>query len=1095
MSIKIVKRSGLKDDYDLNKIFNVLLKAATHIGYTVEDKTLTPELLKDLNEITGSIDDEIQDEYVNSETPVSVVQNIVMDHLLNSDYKDIAKEYISYSAQREQIHKDMMNTEKAVDRVLSKDPSVVNENGNKDSRHFPTRRDMIAGQVFKAKGLEMLPKDVREAHLKGDIHFHDLDMSPLFPYTNCCNVNLADMLENGFNLGEVVFTQPHSLDVAVQLTSLIMNSVSLSQYGGTSVPNIDRILAPYAKMNYDKHLDNAMKYQTYDPENVAWELTKHDIYEDMQGLEYAINSMTASGAQVPFTTLSMSGDTDRYAREIQLAMLKVREAGMPTGNGTRSAIFPKLVYIITKGKNYYKEDPNYDVTQEALKCSSIRDYPDIVFADNMLEITGGKDKVMTSMGCVSGEEIITYMDSKGEHTIPIDRFYDKFKVAEKLQPNGIDMCIDVDNIKIKDSHKGKVEYVDCKRIIKNSNNKWLRLKFTNGRILECTDDHPLEIIGKGRVLAKDLVEGDEIQGALDVQKSNDVDYFSDEFAWLLGDIICDGCLDKTSETLISYAFTGEDEIRNKIGETVGEDKLRDKDQHRYEKGDYKEVAIKDHQLHDYLVNVFGGTNKIDRHIPEFIFSAPEHSRLAFYGGMIDADGYLNEKSQRIQIGSTSKRLANGQMLLAESLGIRASMIINHYSKKDPKKVRYRVEFRVPEKLIPYIECEKKSSKYNPNKKTNNSSKRLKLLSIEQIKGHEYSYDVTTSSDYFDVSGVVSHNCRSFLPTWVNPDTGLEQVAGRCNMGVVTLNIPRIAMESNGDKDRFWNIFKQRVELVHKALRFRIDRVLDAKPTDAPILYQYGALARLKPVDDIKQIMTGGRATVSFGYIGLYEMNTVFYGSNWEHNQNAIDFAHNVVQYMHDKCQEWYKDEDFYYSLYSTPAESTTDTLCKADKNKFGIVKDITDKDYYTNSFHYDVRKDVTPFEKLKFEAPYQHIATGGFISYTELPDISHNLSALETVWKYADEVGIGYLGTNVPMDECLNCGFHGQCIETNKGWKCPECGETDQLQIVERLCGYLSEINTRPVVKGRMNEIEHRVHHNLSQLGVAMEDKHVIKRE
>ena len=902
MSIKIVKRSGLKDDYDLNKIFNVLLKAATHIGYTVEDKTLTPELLKDLNETTGSIDDEIQDEYANSEIPVSVVQNIVMDHLLNSDYKDIAKEYISYSAQREQIHKDMMNTEKAVDRVLSKDPNVVNENGNKDSRHFPTRRDMIAGQVFKAKGLEMLPKDVREAHLKGDIHFHDLDMSPLFPYTNCCNVNLADMLENGFNLGEVVFTQPHSLDVAVQLTSLIMNSVSLSQYGGTSVPNIDRILAPYAKMNYNKHLQNAMKYQTYDPESVAWGLTKHDIYEDMQGLEYAINSMTASGAQVPFTTLSMSGDTDRYAREIQLAMLKVREAGMPTGNGTRSAIFPKLVYIITKGKNYYKEDPNYDVTQEALKCSSIRDYPDIVFADNMLEITGGKDKVMTSMGCVSGDSLIMYKHKGQKYVSCIKDLYDKFSYDEQAQPNGIDKYIDLHGVTIKDSHTNKAEYVDCLRVIKNTNNQWLRVILDGdtsmSHYIDCTIDHPFEVIGKGRVLAQDLHVGDMLP------------------------------------------------------------------------------------------------------------------------------------SEKSDIGKTD--IIPGQHI---------------------------------------------------------------ITGIKPIKGHQYSYDVTTSSDYFDVSGIVSHNCRSFLPAWINPDNGLEQVAGRCNMGVVTLNIPRIAMESNGNKDRFWNIFKQRVELVHKALRFRIDRVLDAKPTDAPILYQYGALARLKPDDDIKQIMTGGRATVSFGYIGLYEMNTVFYGSNWEHNQNAIDFAHSVVQYMHDKCQEWYKDEDFYYSLYSTPAESTTDTLCKADKNKFGIVKDITDKDYYTNSFHYDVRKDVTPFEKLKFEAPYQHIATGGFISYTELPDISHNLSALETVWKYADKVGIGYLGTNVPMDECLNCGFHGQCIETNKGWKCPECGETDQLQIVERLCGYLSEINTRPVVKGRMEEIEHRVHHNMSELGVAMKDKHVIKRE
>jgi anaerobic ribonucleoside-triphosphate reductase len=732
MSIKIVKRSGLKDDYDLNKIFNVLLKAATHIGYTVEDKTLTPELLKDLNEITGSIDDEIQDEYANSEIPVSVVQNIVMDHLLNSDYKDIAKEYISYSAQREQIHKDMMNTEKAVDRVLSKDPSVVNENGNKDSRKLPTQRDLIAGQVFKAKGLEMLPKDVREAHIKGDIHVHDMDYSPLLPYTNCCNVNLEDMLENGFHMGEVYITQPHSLDVAVQLASQILVAVSTQQYGGTSLPNVDQVFAPYAKMNYDKHLKNAMKYKVYDPENVAWELTKHDIYEDMQGFEFSINSMCANSAQVPFSTVSFGLGTDKFSREIQLAMLKVREEGL----SGHTAVFPKLLYFVTKGINYSKSDPNYDIKQEALRCTSLRDYPDIVFSENILNITGGKELPMTFMGC-----------------------------------------------------------------------------------------------------------------------------------------------------------------------------------------------------------------------------------------------------------------------------------------------------------------------------------------------------------------------RSALPTWINPDTGLEQVAGRCNLGVVTLNIPRIAMESGGNKDKFWSLFKQRVELVHKALRFRIDRVLTATPETAPILYMEGALGRLKPEDDIKQLFTGGRATASFGYIGLYEMNTVFYGSNWEHNQNAIDFAQSVVQYIKDKCNEWYKEEDFYYSVYSTPSESLTDRFCRLDTRKFGIVKDITDKGYINNSFHYDVRKDVTPFEKVEFEAPYQHIASGGFISYTELPNIKHNLSALEAVWDYANEVGIGYLGTNVPIDTCTNCGFHGQCIETNKGWKCPECGATEGLQIITRLCGYLGEINTRPVVKGRMNEIEHRVHHNLSQLGVAMEEKHVIKRE
>lgn len=306
---------------------------------------------------------------------------------------------------------------------------------------------------------------------------------------------------------------------------------------------------------------------------------------------------------------------------------------------------------------------------------------------------------------------------------------------------------------------------------------------------------------------------------------------------------------------------------------------------------------------------------------------------------------------------------------------------------------------------------------------------------------------------------------------------------------------RIALESGGDKDKFWRIFEDRLELAHRALRFRIERCKQAKPTEAPLLYMEGGLGRLKADDDVDQLFTGGRATVSLGYIGIYEVNTVFYGNAWEGNQSAVDFAHQIVQHMNDKCKEWYKQEDYYYSVYSTPSESLTDRFSRLDRAKFGVIKDITDKGYLTNSFHYDVRKNVSPFEKMKFEAPFQHIATGGFISYNELPDVSHNLKALEAVWDYSDEVGIGYLGTNVPIDTCPTCGFHGQCLETADGWECPECGATENLQIVQRLCGYLGEVNTRPVVKGRMSEIEHRVHHNLSALGVAMgTDDHVIKR-
>ena len=301
-----------------------------------------------------------------------------------------------------------------------------------------------------------------------------------------------------------------------------------------------------------------------------------------------------------------------------------------------------------------------------------------------------------------------------------------------------------------------------------------------------------------------------------------------------------------------------------------------------------------------------------------------------------------------------------------------------------------------------------------------------------------------------------------------------------NLGVVTLNLPRIAIESDGDFEKFWRIFDERTQIVKDALVYRINRTKEASPTNAPILYQYGAFGkRLKPTDSVDEVFKNRRATVSFGYIGLYEVGKVFYGAEWEENSEAKEFTLSVIRKMKKLCEDWSEEFGYHFSVYSTPSESLTDRFCRMDTEKFGLIADITDKGYYTNSFHYDVRKNPTPFEKLDFEKDFVKAgATGGFIHYCEYPVLQQNPKALEAVWNYAYD-RVGYLGTNTPIDKCFECSFEGDFQPTAKGFKCPNCGNTNPktCDVVKRTCGYLGNPQARPMVKGRHKEISARVKH------------------
>lgn len=708
-AIKVIKRDGRLVNFDATKIYSALLKASMKVT------RMSPLVEAKLEAISERVIAEIIERFPTN-IKIYEIQNIVEHELLAANEYAIAKEYINYRTQRDFARSQATDINFSIDKLIHKDQTVVNENANKDSDVFNTQRDLTAGIVGKSIGLKMLPPHVANAHQKGDIHYHDLDYSPYTPMTNCCLIDFKGMLANGFKIGNAEVESPKSIQTATAQISQIIANVASSQYGGCTADRIDEFLAPYAELNFKKHMVDAEKWVIEElRESYAFEKTKKDIYDAMQSLEYEINTLFTSNGQTPFTSLGFGLGTSWFEREIQKAILTIRINGL--GSEHRTAIFPKLIFTVKRGLNLEPDSPNYDIKTLALECATKRMYPDMLSYDKIIELTGS-------------------------------------------------------------------------------------------------------------------------------------------------------------------------------------------------------------------------------------FKSPM-------------------------------------------------------------------------------------------------------------------------------------GCRSFLQGWKD-EQGQDITSGRMNLGVVTMNLPRIAMESNGDMDKFWELFNERLHICKDALVYRVERVKEATPANAPILYQYGAFGkRLAKTGNVDELFNNRRATVSLGYIGLYEVATVFYGGQWEHNQEAKDFTITIVKEMKKACETWSDEYGYHFSVYSTPSESLTDRFCRLDTDKFGVVADITDKEYYTNSFHYDVRKKPTPFEKLDFEKDYPAAgASGGFIHYCEYPVLQQNPKALEAVWDYAYD-RVGYLGTNTPIDKCYECHFEGDFTPTERGFTCPNCGNNDPktVDVVKRTCGYLGNPQARPMVNGRHKEISARVKH------------------
>jgi ribonucleoside-triphosphate reductase len=356
---------------------------------------------------------------------------------------------------------------------------------------------------------------------------------------------------------------------------------------------------------------------------------------------------------------------------------------------------------------------------------------------------------------------------------------------------------------------------------------------------------------------------------------------------------------------------------------------------------------------------------------------------------------------------------------------------------------------------------------------------IKRLAVECSAKRIYP-DILSYEKVMEIYGffISPMGCRSFLTEYRSPETGEVVTYGRRNIGVVSLNLPNIAL-STSTPEEFMKLLDERAILVHDGLMYRYNRLAGTLAKNAPILYQYGATGhRLSGNEVVQPIFDNGEATASIGYIGLHEVATKFWGNDWQDNEDAKAFTVGVLERLNYWKSKWADETGIAFSVYGTPAESLCSRFAAIDKETFGEVKDITDKGYYTNSFHLDVRKKVTPFEKIDFESAYTPLSTGGNICYVEQPSLVKNLDAFEAIWDYMHD-HVPFSGINTPISRCLSCGYHGDFDADVKGFFCPECNNRnpETIEVIQRMCGYISSVGIRKPISGRVKEIKSRVKH------------------
>lgn len=1075
--VKFIKKQGTAVEFDskkINRAINKAMKSGSGVYYP---------------KISALIAEEAEEKFHKKETVTyKEVDKFILNKLVDYGQSLTANAYERYKTVKayQMIDNDM--DEEIYGIINGTNEGVINENSNKDAQLLSTQRDLLAGSYSRDySNRKILPTHILNAHSEGLIHVHDTDYLIQPGSFNCDLMSLKDMLLNGTVINGYKIYPPKSFQTACTVATQISLHFANGQHGGQTFSTSH--LAPFVRVSYNKWRKKYIEEIGHIAddeliEKIVQKRVREEISSGVQTIQFQENTFSSANGQTPFVSIFMYISEDKeYEKEnvmIIEEILRQRYEGIENEYGVKvTPAFPKLLYVLDENNVPNNSEYRY-LTDMAVKCSAKRMNPDYISAKIMKEQFDGQ--VFPCMGCVDGANVITYKFREKLYVESFarmwDRFSKEFEVRHQYSEDNPNLYIDLSGVLIYDTNNG---FVNTKRIIRNISNNWVKVKMNNGRVLTCTEDHPLPT-QRGRIFAKDLRNGDKIQIIHNQYTEEGIYNWDEDLAWAYGCMVCDGSLASTPGA--SFAIDGEDDIIERLSKTIDKVyniKTRIKEQHRGEKGNYKDLGFSSRKLQYDMITLFGGVEKVARHVPNEIFSMRHNVRVAFLAGMIDADGHINDNSTitHVQIGSTNKELAIQQMLLAQSIGLKASIYENHYDGKDNTKIRYRIEFVPSEELINALACEKKRKKF-ANTERSNYSIAVEDYSIVQevltMQMEDFSYDVTTDSDYFDVSGIHSHNCRSFLSPWKDENRNYK-FYGRFNRGVVTINLVDAALSANGDEDKFWGILDERLELCKEALLIKDSRLRNVSTNVSPVHWQYGGLTRLGKDDTFDKYLDNGYSSISLGYVGVYEMTMAIKGVSHT-DPVGKEFALKVMKHLEDKTLEWRSIQGLHgCSLYGTPAESLGYKFAKKTEKRFGTICGITDKEWFTNSYHVCVTEPIDAFSKLKFESEFQKMSKGGAVSYVEVPNMDNNLEALAQIVDFMYE-NIQYAEINTKNgDSCGTCGFEGEmAFDENGEWYCPKCGERDhnKITVTRRTCGYIGSTFWN---RGKSQEIQHRVEH------------------
>lgn len=735
-------------------------------------------------------------------------------------------------------------------------------------------------------------------------------------------------------------------------------------------------------------------------------------------------------SQTPFSSVNFGCDISDEGRLVSDKLLDAIWNGL--GNG-ETAIFPISIFQIKKGINYNDTDPNYDLFKKSIKVSAKRLFPNFVNEDAPFNEKyykpGNYNSLVSVMGCADGDEFVAYELDGTRHYEGIKRLWDKVVAKCKIQSSGISSYVKPVGLKIWDGDNG---FVNVKTVIKNPDrNNWVRVTFNNGRSILVTEDHPLYTENKGRIPVKDLQVKDTIKTYWTLPTKEGQSTLTEEGAYILGLLLVDGCYDK------QLTVTLDDKTRQNIRDYFIECTMNLLDNATKHPGEACDTVFINDGMNGFSESwskIFGGVKKSDRRIPETIFNAPRKIRVAFMAGMIDGDGHISPKS-KVHVGSVvNKELSLQQLALAQSLGIPAKMYLNRYK---------TIECSMTEEIASYLERNKKANKQWDNEVS--TTKTPDIISVAKIEYLGYlgkdSYDVETETDHFTLSFINSGNCRTRTMGNVN---GPEEAGSRGNFAFNTINLPYCALQAREEYPRntemrirrFYQIFDEAIKLSKEYLEFRYNIIANKKVKNFPFLMQQGVWMdseQLKAEDKIEPVLK--HSSLSIGFCGLAEALVALIGSHHGQTKEAQKLGLDIIKHLRSITDRFTTETHMNWGTFSTPAESTAGSFLKKCRAKFGNIPGITDREYFTNSFHIPVYYPVKAMEKIRIEAPYHALCDAGSISYIEMDgDPSKNLKAFETVVRAMHDADMSYYSINHAVDRDPVCGYTG-IIEN----ECPHC--------------------------------------------------------